>query len=229
MSLAYDVIVRGNNLAFRGGYFALANATLVFSEDGPVLFDVGHYCNRPALLEGLRKHGLEPKDVRAVFLSHLHFDHCNNIDLFPSSRVYVSEREWEYAKSPHRDDLFVPWLIHEQLQKHEVEFLKGEGRLGPGFRYMPAPGHTPGSYALILDETERGRVVLAGDAIKYAKEAIGKRCDMAFDTVETGSKTIARILEMADVIVPGHFPVLYRQDDGGFLWEEAAELPLLIR
>lgn len=228
MGLSHDIIVRGNNLAFRGGYFALANVTLVFSPDGPVLFDTGHYCNRPSLLEGLAKHGLAPNDVRAVFLSHLHFDHCNNIDLFPDARIYVSEREWEYAKSPHTDDMFVPWLIHEQLQKHDVEFLRGEGRLGEGFRYIPAPGHTPGSYALVLDGTERGRVVLAGDAIKYAKEAVGKRCDLAFDTVETGTATIERILDMADVIVPGHFPELIKRE-GGFTWDDAAELPILVR
>ena len=76
MTLDYDIIVRGNNLALRDGYLALANATLVFTPDGPLLFDTGHYCNRPTLLSGLQHHGLAPGDVRAVFLSHLHFDHC---------------------------------------------------------------------------------------------------------------------------------------------------------
>jgi len=228
MAIEYDIIVQGNNLGFRGGYFALANVTLVFTDDGPVLFDTGHYCNRPSLIEGLRRHGLETKDVRAVFLSHLHFDHCNNIDLFPGARVYVSQREWEYAKAPHADDQFVPWLIHEQLQKHTVEFIEGEGRIGAGLSYIPAPGHTPGCYALVLETEGKGRVILAGDAIKYAKEAINRRCDMAFDTVETGTATIGRILEIADVIVPGHFPELVRRE-GGFTWDEAAEMTILIR
>jgi len=228
MATSYDIIVKGNNLAFRGGYFALANITLVFSADGPVLFDVGHHCNRPALIEGLAKHGMAPKDVRAVFLSHLHFDHCNNIDLFPGARVYVSEAEWDYAKQPHADDLFIPWLIHEQLNRHEVEFIHGEGRIGAGLRYIPTPGHTPGSYALVLDETSHGRVVLAGDAIKYAKEAMVGACDMAFDTVESGSRSIRTILDMADRIVPGHFPELVKTENG-FIWQQPAELPLLIR
>lgn len=228
MTLDYDIIIHGNNLGFRGGYLALANVTLIFSADGPVLFDTGHYCNRPSLIAGLKAHGLEPGDVRAVFLSHLHFDHCNNIDLFPAARVYVSEREWEYAKRPHADDAFVPWLIHEQLGKHEVEFIKGEGRIGAGLQYFPAPGHTPGSFALALDGTPKGRIVIAGDAIKYAKEAVSARCDMAFDTEEAGTATIRRILGMADRIVPGHFPELIRRGDA-FVWDEAAELPLLIR
>ena len=72
-------------------------------------------------------------------------------------------------------------------------------------------------------------MVLAGDAIKYAKEAINRQCDTAFDTVAAGTKTIETILAMADRIVPGHFPELIKTPDGRFTWEEAAELPLLIR
>lgn len=228
MAVDYDIIVRGNNLAFRGGYFALANATLIFTPDGPVLFDTGHYCNRPSLLEGLGRHGLAPGDVRAVFLSHLHFDHCNNIDLFPAAKVYVSQREWDYAAAPHEKDLFVPWLIREQLKRHDLELIAGESRIAEGIRWFPAPGHTPGSFALDLDTRDKGRVVLAGDAIKYAKEAIAGRCDMTFDTVAAGTSTIRHILAIADRIVPGHFPELVKRD-GAFVWDEPAELPLLIR
>lgn len=228
MAVDYDVIVRGNNLGLRDGFLALANITLVATGDGPVLFDTGHYCNRPALLKGLARHGMEPGDVRAVFLSHLHFDHCNNIDLFPQARVYVSKAEWDYAKEPHADDMFVPWLIHEQLGKHEVEFLDGEGRIAEGVHYFPAPGHTPGSFALTLETANKGRVVIAGDAIKYAKEVINRRCDMAFDAIETGTATIDRIVAMADRIVPGHFPELIRKGDV-FTWEEPAEFPLIVR
>ncbi len=228
MSVDYDIIVKGNNLSLREGFLALANATLVFTGDGPLLFDVGHYCNRHPLLAGLARHGMKPADVKAVFLSHLHFDHCNNIDLFPGARVYVARREWEYAKSPHEKDLFIPWLIHEQLAQHQVELLDGEGRITDGVRYIPAPGHTPGSYGLVLETGSKGRVVLAGDAIKYAKEAIAGRCDMAFDTAEAGAETIGRILEMADRIVPGHFPELIKSGNT-FIWEESAELALVVR
>jgi glyoxylase-like metal-dependent hydrolase (beta-lactamase superfamily II) len=109
-----------------------------------------------------------------------------------------------------------------------VEFLDGEGRIADGVRYMPTPGHTPGSYALVLDTDKHGRVVVAGDAIKYAKELIAGRCDMAFDTPEAGADSIARIAQMADRIVPGHFPELIREGEK-FVWDEAAEFSLLMR
>ena len=61
-------------------------------------------------------------------------------------------------------------------------------------------------------------MIVAGDALKYAKEAILRRCDMAFDTTEAGTATIQQMLERADRIVPGHFPELIRQSDGAFAW-----------
>ena len=228
MAIDYDIIVKGNNLGLREGFLGLANATLISAPSGPILFDTGHYCNRLQLLAGLKRHGMTPADIGTVFLSHLHFDHSNNIDLFPDARVHVSRREWDYARKPHEQDMFVPWLIHEQLQKHDVKFVEGEGQLTRGVRYFPAPGHTPGSYALELDSDAKGRVVIAGDAIKYVKEVILRRSDLVFDTAENSARTIGRILDSADRIVPGHYPELIKCD-GGFISDDGAEFTLVVR
>ena len=228
MAVDYDIIVRGNNLKTGDGFLGLANATLITCKDGPVLFDVGHFCNRAALLAGLARKGMTTDDVKVVFLSHLHFDHANNIDLFPNAKVMVSRREWDYAANPHKDDMFIPWMVREQLQKHDLALIDGEGRVSDGVHFFPAPGHTPGSFALRLDTDAAGCVVVAGDSIKYAKEALTRRCDLAFDAVETGTATIERILAMADRIVPGHFPELIKRD-GVFVWDDAAAFSLLVR
>jgi glyoxylase-like metal-dependent hydrolase (beta-lactamase superfamily II) len=142
--------------------------------------------------------------------------------------VLVSKAEWDYARAPHEKDLFMPWGIHDELEKHVLELIAGEGAISNRISYFPAPGHTPGCYCLQLD-TAPGRVVIAGEAIKYAKEVITRRCDMAFDTIEAGTESIHRIIEIADRIIPGHFPELVRQPDGTFSWEESAPFELLIR
>ena len=228
MAVKYKIIVHGNNLRLRSGFLALANATLITCGSGPILFDVGHYCNRVTLLEGLARQGMKTDDVKAVFLSHLHFDHCNNIDLFPNAKILVSRKEWDYAENPHKEDMFIPWMVKEQLRKHDLELIDGEDRITNGVHYFPAPGHTPGSFALKLDTGKTGCVVIAGDALKYPKEAVNRKCDMAFDTIAAGTATIEKILGMADRIVPGHFPELVKQD-GRFTWEDAAEFPLMVR
>ena len=229
MNPTYEILVQGNNLRLKDDFLGIANVTLIRGQDGLILFDTGGYISRLGLLKALRDRGLAPTDIKTIFLSHLHFDHAHNVDLFAHARFVVSEREWEYAAHPHPGDLLLPWGIREQLSKSKVEFVSGEGQLDRGVNFFPAPGHTPGCYGIELDTADRGRVVIAGDAIKYAKEAILKRCDMAFDEVDVGTRTIQRILERADRIVPGHFPELIRQEDGSFCWEDSAPFELLVR
>ncbi len=226
--MRHHAILKGNPLGFRGGFFGLSSAVLVETPIGPALVDTGHHGNRPALLAGLRERGLGPDDVPLVVLTHLHFDHCNNIDLFRRARVFVSRREWDYARAPHPDDLFVPWLIHEQLARHDLVLLDDEGEIAPGLAHFAAPGHTPGLQALAFTNEAGERVVIASDAIKTAREALSARCDMAFDTIETGTATIRAILARADRIVPGHHPELVRRD-GTWLWDGPAGLDLIVR
>lgn len=227
MHANYEILVPGNNLALKDGFLGLSSIVWVTTPDGPLLFDTGHHTTKAMLLKGLKARGYEPGDVPTVVLSHLHFDHANNLELFPNAKVYVSRREYEYAADPHPDDLYVPGHIRAQLDRMDVSFLEQEGEIAPGVRWIAAPGHTPGLISLVLEGTPQGCVVLASDAIKYAKEVTDRRCDLAFDTREAGTATIGRILKIADRIVPGHFPEMIRTENG-WTWD-SAEVPLLVR
>lgn len=230
MTPRHEVLVQGNSLRLRRDFLGIASITLIHCDGGPVLVDTGGYISRLGLIGALKDRELTPSDIRQVFLTHLHFDHSHNVDLFRGAKVLVSKTEWEYARHPHKDDILMPWGIHAELEdNHDLELIEGEGSLGGGVDFFRAPGHTPGSYALEFDSAQNGHVVVAGDALKYSKEAILRRCDMAFDTPEAGNATIQRILDCADRIVPGHYPELIRQPDGAYVWEEPASFDLLIR
>lgn len=229
MAVDYEIVVPGNSVRLPEGFIGLANLSLIHTAAGPMLFDVGHAPNRLGLVAGLKARGLKPADVPRVFLSHLHIDHVMNIDLFPfSTQVLVSRADWDYVAAPNEKDDNVPWLIREQLAKCDLRLLDDEGEFEPGLRYTRVPGHTPGCTALVLDTAAKGRVVIAGDAIKYAKEVVRQACDMAFDTRENGTASIRRILNMADRIVPGHFSEFIREGNI-FVWEEPARLNLMFR
>jgi glyoxylase-like metal-dependent hydrolase (beta-lactamase superfamily II) len=229
MAVDYDIVVEGNNLSLHEGILGLANLTLIHTDDGPMMFDVGHAVNRATLVKGLERRGLVPADIPRVFLSHLHYDHVNNIDLFPyRTKVFVSRDEWEYAANPHPDDPWIPWMVREQLEKYDVQFLDGGGELQPDIRYFPAPGHTPGSYGLVLDTRDKGTVVVAGDAVKFPKEVLRCKCDHAFHSHEIATQTIKDILGLGDRVIPGHFKEMYKED-GNYVWDEPCELRLLIR
>lgn len=229
MTPSYETLVQGNSLKLRDGFLGISTIALIHTATGPILFDTGGYVTRLTVLKALADRGLRPADIPLVFLSHLHFDHAHNVDLFPHARFLVSKAEWAYVDHPHRDDLMLPWGIKAQLELGSVELIEGEGQLAPGVTFSPAPGHTPGCYAVDLQTRDKGRVVVAGDAIKYAKEAVMRRCDMGFDTPEVANATISAILDRADRILPGHFPELIRLDSGAFSWDEAAEFNLLVR
>ena len=53
---------------------------------------------RYSIVEAFRSTGLDAKDVRGIVLSHLHFDHVGNAQLFPGIPVYVQAREREAAR-----------------------------------------------------------------------------------------------------------------------------------
>jgi N-acyl homoserine lactone hydrolase len=122
----------------------------------------------------------------------------------------------------------VPWLIREQLAKYDLVLLDGEGELEPGLRYLAVPGHTPGCLALDLDTADKGRVVIAGDAIKFPRELMTHRVDLAFDTPEHAARSIEAIKAIADRIVPGHFAEFIRRGDQ-FIWDDVAAVILRIR
>lgn len=228
MAVEYEIIVHGNNLRLSVGYLGMTNITLIHTDQGPMLVDVGQAINRQGLVAGLAKKGLKPSDVPRIFLSHMHNDHVMNIDLFPyTTEVYVSRAEYEYAANPHPEDPWVPWMVREQLAKYDLRFLDGPGEFQADIKYLPAPGHTPGCYALAL-ETTRGTVVVAQDAIKFPKEALNARVDHAFDTQERATQTVRHLLSIADRIIPGHFMEMYKEN-GSFTWDDVMEFQIVMR
>lgn len=224
----YDVLMPGSNLKLETGFLGISTVALLEAGGRKILYDTGGYTSRAGLRAALKARGLEPKDIDVVFLSHLHFDHTHNVNMFEHAKILVSNTEWDYAKKPHPDDDFMPFGIHAYLETLDLEFYEGEGELEPGLSFFPAPGHTPGLHSLTFESEDRGTIVIAGDAIKYPKEAMLRQCDMAFDTIESGTATIGKILDMGDVIVPGHF-VEFRRTDSGIVWDGETNLNLIVR
>jgi N-acyl homoserine lactone hydrolase len=144
--------------------------------DGLVLVDTGvgwgeadvdaaYQPRRRPLPEVLGAHGLHPQDVALVINTHLHFDHCGSNHLLPQVPIYVQAEEYTAAHSlPHFTIL--AWVDFPDAQYEQVS---GEHELLPGVRLLPTPGHTPGHQSVVL-ETERGLVVLAGQAIYSVAE-----------------------------------------------------------
>ena len=47
----------------------------------------------------LRKFGLTPEDIGYVLITHLHFDHVDDLLNYKNAKVYVGRKEWEGASA----------------------------------------------------------------------------------------------------------------------------------
>src|SRR5438067_10699383 len=47
--------------------------------------------------EGLKAVGVDPAGVDDVIISHLHYDHAGNHDLFPRARYHLQDREMQFC------------------------------------------------------------------------------------------------------------------------------------
>lgn len=57
-----------------------------------------------SLADQLKQLGLTPNDIQLVALSHHHFDHMGNVNLFPHATLLIQRREYEYMQ-PKPDSL----------------------------------------------------------------------------------------------------------------------------
>jgi glyoxylase-like metal-dependent hydrolase (beta-lactamase superfamily II) len=47
--------------------------------------------------EGLRNLGVEPEDIDTVIITHLHYDHAGNLNLFPNAQFVLQDEEMRFA------------------------------------------------------------------------------------------------------------------------------------
>lgn len=199
----YEVLIQGFPGKTPRGFLGWSTVLLLHTSKGPVLFDTGASGDRPGLLAALRHRGIEPADIGAIVLSHLHFDHIANVECFPNAEVVLHQAELSYYYDHQGADLALPvFQIEGMLARSKLQLIHGELELFAGIRLLRTPGHTAGHFSLVLQRDGQTHV-LAQDAIKHRLEASSGAASGAFDSAAAAA-SIARIMGMADVIVPGH-------------------------
>jgi glyoxylase-like metal-dependent hydrolase (beta-lactamase superfamily II) len=100
-------------------------AFIVSTTDGPLLIETGPDSTWPNLEYGILKAGFQPKDIKHVLVSHIHFDHAGAAwrlaDL--GATVYVHPKGLPHLANPEK-----LWNSASQIYGEDMERLWGEMR-----------------------------------------------------------------------------------------------------
>src|SRR5580704_16120714 len=132
--------------------------------------------------EGLRAIGIAPETVENVIVSHLHYDHTGNYDLFPHARYHLQDTEMAYAtgrcmchaylKLPFEEEDVVAMV--RKVFAGRVVFHDGVDEIAPGITVHKIGGHSRGLQSVRV-KTRRGYVMLASDATHLYAHVEGGR------------------------------------------------------
>lgn len=168
--------------------------------------------------DGLRAVGIDPRSVQDVLITHMHYDHCGNHDLFPAARFHVQDREMKFATGRHMtypamrfpfDEDDVVEMVRRVFQGRVV-FHDGDEEIAPGVSVHHVGGHTMGMQ-IVRVNTRRGVVVLASDASHlYANMERGVPYPIAYNVGEVleGYRRAQALASSNDHIIPGHDPLV---------------------
>jgi len=169
--------------------------------------------------ESLSMVGANAADIEDIVITHLHYDHVGNFDLFPNARFHLQDKEMQFATGRYMKygTLRVAYDIEHvvgmvrQVYKERVQFHDGDSELFPGIGLHFIGGHTMGLQSVTV-ETARGRVVLASDASHLYHNMWDKNPYRTVfnigDMMEGHDKLRWLANGNEDLIVPGHDPLV---------------------
>jgi glyoxylase-like metal-dependent hydrolase (beta-lactamase superfamily II) len=189
--------------------------------------------------DGLKAVGISPDEVEHIVISHMHYDHAGNADLFPRARYHLQDAEMAYCTgrcmAAEVGGVFdvdaVSAMVHKVFAGR-VQFHEGDAELAPGITLHRVGGHTRGMQ-IVRVATERGWIVLGSDSAHfYANLEPGRPFPILddLDAYVAAQRTALRLASSPQHFIPGHDPlVLARYPSARTGLEDAVRLDLAPR
>jgi len=209
-----ETLLHGYSVNADSGSFGFCAITLVRGEK-LTLVDSGHVGRRRFLVQELAERSLTPADIDVTVVTHAHWDHAQNYDLFDAP-LLIHTHELKYARKPHDNDWATPRWTAAMLEfESRVQQVEEGYEIEPGVRIMHTPGHSAGTVAVIVD-TDSGPVAVTGDGIQSAHVAMTKQNALIFWSEKDARESIERVLQTTNTVYPGHDVPFRMLKDGGY-------------
>lgn len=174
----------------------VAGAILVDHPQGRLLFDAGygrdvaeHFKTAPLIMRAIVKPrlttpvaeqmaaaGVPASSLKAVVLTHAHWDHVSGLQHFRDAPVWVTKAELDFIKGGGRPTELARRLGVANYRTYDfpdgpyLGFPRSWDVFDDGAVVLvPAPGHTPGSIAAFISTPDSKRYVLVGDTAWQAE------------------------------------------------------------
>ncbi len=165
---------------------------------------------------GLASVDVDPAQVSDVIVSHMHYDHAGNHELFPRARYHLQTEEMSFCtgRAMCHAVMRAPYEARDvqamvaKLYAGRVVYHDGVADLAPGITLHRVGGHTRG-LQIVRVHTQRGWVVLASDAAHFYANWRERRPFPIVDNVAAYLDAFAAIEALASSpqhVIPGHDP-----------------------
>jgi glyoxylase-like metal-dependent hydrolase (beta-lactamase superfamily II) len=188
--------------------------------DEPMARQRGRTLLKP-LTDGLKAVGVDPAKIEDVLITHMHYDHCGNHNLFPSARYHVQDREMRFCTGRYMTHpvMRIPFEADDVIAmvrrvfSGRVVFHDGDEEIAPGLSVHHVGGHTMGMQ-IVRVQTRRGTVVLASDASHlYANMEREVPYPIAYNVGEVmeGYRRAYALAGSREHVIPGHDPLVMKR------------------
>lgn len=136
-----------------------------------------HLTVTKTLKSQLKEINIDPSEVKYIALSHFHFDHSGNANLFKDSALIIQKEEFSAIYSKNAKKYHFDPKSYSKLDKKKAIVIDGDYKVfGDDLvTIIKTVGHTPGHQSLKLELESEGTVVLSGDLYHFEKNRKHKR------------------------------------------------------
>ena len=198
-----DVLTYGFALTSDQGSFGYSTNSLITVDNTRILVDTGPGSRRGLLYKQLSDLDLTPDDIDIVLLTHLHWDHCQNTDMFPNSRILVNPVEYDYARNPKPQDHATVQYIADMLEKMNLELVSDGDKIVEGVKVLETPGHTKGHISVLADLGGES-ILIAGDALPDSGTVLRKLPYNVFCYFKDAQYSVEKMIDTSQTFYPGH-------------------------